>query len=127
MKTVFTNGCFDILHRGHVELLKYCRSIGAKVIVGLNSDASVGRLKGKERPFFNENDRKFILESLKYVDQVVIFDEDTPHETIKRLSPDVVVKGGDYKVEDVVGNDICEVKIYKYLPGYSTTKILERK
>ena len=94
MKTVFTNGCFDILHRGHVELLKYCKAVGSKVIVAINDDDSVKRLKGEERPFFSQEDRKFMLESLKYVDQVVIFSEDTPYETIKTLKPDIIVKGG---------------------------------
>lgn len=123
---VFTNGCFDILHRGHVELLKYCKSLG-HVVVGLNSDSSVKALKGDTRPFFRESDRKFVLESCKYVDDVVIFNESTPYELIKRLKPDIVVKGGDYKKQDIVGNDLCEVRIFNYIDGYSTTSILEKK
>ncbi len=126
MDLVFTNGCFDVLHRGHVELLKYCKSMG-QVIVGLNSDKSVKRLKGSDRPFFSEKDREFMLRACKYVDGVIIFDEDTPYDLIKKIKPDIIVKGGDYKVEEVVGNDIAKVKIFNYMNGYSTTKILETR
>ena len=125
-KTVFTNGCFDIIHRGHLELLKYCRDIGSYVIVGLNSDDSVKRLKGSERPYFNEQDRKFLLESLSCVDEVHIFDEDTPYNIISKLKPDVIVKGGDYVPSEVVGNDISDVIIFNFINGYSTTKILDK-
>ena len=125
-KTVFTNGCFDIIHRGHLELLKYCRDIGSYVIVGLNSDDSVKRLKGSERPYFNEQDRKFLLESLSCVDEVHIFDEDTPYSIISKLKPDVIVKGGDYDPSEVVGNDISDVIIFNFINGYSTTKILDK-
>jgi len=123
-KVVFTNGCFDILHRGHMELLKYCKSLGL-VIVGLNSDESVKRLKGPDRPITNQEDRKFMLESCKYVDSVVIFDEDTPYDLIKKYRPDIIVKGGDYKEVEVIGNDLASVHIYEFLNGYSTTKIIE--
>ena len=126
MKRIFTNGCFDILHRGHVELLKYCKALGY-VIVGINSDDSIKRLKGKERPFFSQEDRIFMLNSCKYVDEIHIFDEDTPYSLIKKVKPDIIVKGGDYKKEEVVGADISDVEIFNYLEGYSTTKILERK
>ena len=125
MKNVFTNGCFDILHRGHLDLLKYCKSRG-RVIVGLNSDASVKRLKGEKRPVFSQEDRKYALESLKWVDEVIIFDTDTPYDLIKQLKPDEIVKGGDYKVTDVAGHDLCEVIIFKYDPNFSTTKSLEK-
>lgn len=124
-KVIFTNGCFDIVHRGHVELLEHCKSIGDKVIVGLNSDDSVKRLKGKKRPINSEKDRKYLLESLRYVDEVIIFDEDTPIKLIEKLNPDVIVKGGDYTVESVVGNNICEVRIFKYVKGYSTTSTIQ--
>ncbi len=124
MSVVFTNGCFDVLHRGHVELLKYSKSLGT-VVVGLNSDQSVKNLKGENRPFFSEEDRKFMLESCKYVDEVIIFNEETPYNLIKRINPDIIVKGGDYKSDDVVGNDIAKVRIFNYIDGYSTTKILE--
>ena len=126
MSVVFTNGCFDILHRGHIELLKYCKSLGS-VVVGLNSDSSVKKLKGDARPFFCQEDRKFMLESCKYIDGVVIFDETTPYNLIKRLKPDIIVKGGDYKPEQVVGSELAKVKIFNYIDGYSTTKILEMK
>ena len=124
-KTVFTNGCFDILHRGHIELLKHCKSIGKYVIVGLNSDKSVERLKGSTRPLTSQDDRKAILESIKYVDEVIIFNEDTPYNLIKQLEPDIIVKGGDYTPDQVSGSDICEVEIFDYKHGYSTTKIIE--
>ena len=108
-----------------MELLEYCKSIGDKVIVGLNSDDSVKRLKGKKRPINSEKDRKYLLESVKYVDEVVIFNEDTPIKLIEKLNPDVIVKGGDYTVESVVGNNICEVRIFKYVKGYSTTSTIQ--
>ena len=110
---VFTNGCFDILHRGHIELLRYCKSIGKHVVVGINSDESVKSLKGPSRPYFCQEDRKLMLESLRFVNKVVIFSE-----------PDVLVKGGDYSISQIVGNELCEVKIFNYLDGYSTTNIL---
>lgn len=130
MNRVFTNGCFDLLHLGHIELLKYCKSLGF-VIVGLNSDQSVKKLKSDKRPINNESTRKIILESLKYVDQVIIFDEDTPIELIKRIQPDIIVKGGDYKKEEVVGYELekqglLEVKIFDYVKGNSTTSTIER-
>ena len=123
-KTIFTNGCFDILHRMHVELLKFAKSQGDELIVGLNSDSSVKRLKGQERPIFHEDDRKFLLESLGCVDEVILFDEDTPLELIKKIKPDYIVKGGDYKPEDVVGNNISKIIIFNYNENYSTTKAL---
>jgi rfaE bifunctional protein nucleotidyltransferase chain/domain len=124
-KIVFTNGCFDVLHRGHMELLKFCASFG-KVVVGLNSDASVRRLKGSSRPVFHSVDRRFMLESCKYVDKVIIFEEDTPLNLINDVKPDIIIKGGDYKKEDVVGSDICDsVIIFNYLDGYSTTEIIK--
>lgn len=136
MHTVFTNGCFDILHKGHVELLEFCkhykgvsfsgRSLFPRVVVGLNSDASVKRLKGDSRPINNQEDRAYLLQSLKHVDDVIIFDEDTPYELLKKVRPDFIVKGGDYKKEDVVGNDLAEVVIYNYINGYSTTNIIEK-
>ena len=121
MKTVFTNGCFDILHRGHIELFKYCKTLGDKVVVGLNSDESVKRLKGESRPINSQEDRKVLLEAVRFIDEVIIFDEDTPYNLIKKLSPNIIVKGGDYNKKDVVGIDLCEVRIFKYVPGYSTT------
>ena len=125
MSVVFTNGCFDILHKAHVELLNYCASLGTRVVVGLNSDESVKRLKGKERPINNERDRKFILESLRCVNEVIVFSEDTPYDLIKSVRPDVIVKGGDYEREKIVGSDLCEIKIFEYVDGYSTTKTIQ--
>ena len=123
-KIVFTNGCFDVLHRGHIELLKYCETLG-DVIVGLNSDESIRRLKGDRRPVNSQDDRKALLQAIKYVDRVIIFEEDTPYNLIKKTTPDIIVKGGDYKKEEVIGSDLCEVIIFNYLDGYSTTKTIE--
>jgi D-beta-D-heptose 7-phosphate kinase/D-beta-D-heptose 1-phosphate adenosyltransferase len=125
MKRVFTNGCFDVLHKGHFKLLEYCKSLGY-VIVGLSGDISVKKLKGFCRPVNAENDRKYMLESCKFVDRVVVFNEKTPYALIKHLKPDIIVKGGDYKKEDVVGNDVAEVKIFDYIDGYSTTSMIKR-
>ena len=122
---VFTNGCFDIIHRGHLDLLKFCKGNGNTVIVGLNSDKSIKRLKGKNRPINNEEDRKYILKSLKFVDKVIVFNEDTPYNLIKQIKPDLIVKGGDYRVDQVVGSDLCEVAIFEYVEGYSTTKTIK--
>ena len=124
MKTIFTNGCFDILHPAHIQLLKYCKNLGY-VVVGLNSDKSVKKLKGEDRPFFSENDRKLMLKSCRYVDEVHIFEEETPYNLIKSLNPDIIVKGGDYISEDVVGFNLAEVKIFEYIDGYSTSKIIQ--
>lgn len=123
-KKVFTNGCFDILHRGHIDLLEKSKALGDYLIVGLNSDKSVRKLKGPTRPFNNQEDRKKALESLKFVDEVVIFDEDTPYNLIQQLKPDIITKGGDYKAEFVVGNDLAIVVIIPFTEGYSTSKIL---
>ena len=119
---VFTNGCFDILHRGHIEYLKEAAKIGS-LVIGLNSDASVRRLKGETRPINNQEDRKAMLLALRYVDEVIIFDEDTPLDLIKRIDPDVVVKGGDYKPDQVVSGG-KPVIIMPLLDGYSTTKMI---
>jgi D-beta-D-heptose 7-phosphate kinase/D-beta-D-heptose 1-phosphate adenosyltransferase len=124
-KQIFTNGCFDVLHKGHVELLKFCKSLGY-VTVGLNSDVSVAGLKGAGRPINSEEDRKFILQSLRYVDQVIIFNESTPLRLIQDLKPDIVVKGGDYTKADVVGNGIAEIIIFNTIKGYSTTDTLNK-
>tara|TARA_Y100000310_G_scaffold329976_1_gene400808 strand:+ start:1016 stop:1420 length:405 start_codon:yes stop_codon:yes gene_type:complete len=125
-KVCFTNGCFDVLHRGHIELLKFCKANSDYVIVGLNSDKSARRLKGHDRPINTEIDRKFLLESIKYVDTVIIFDEETPYQLISKLKPDIIVKGGDYKKDEVVGSDLAEVKIFETVNGYSTTKAVQR-
>ena len=123
---VFTNGCFDILHRGHIEYLKKSRLLGTYLIVAINSDDSVRRLKGDGRPVNNQWDRKFCLEELRCVDEVIIFEEDTPYELIKKISPDIITKGGDYIVEEVVGHDLAKTIIIPFVEGYSTTRTINK-
>ena len=130
-KSVFTNGVFDIIHRGHVEYLNEAKALGDYLIVGLNADASVKRLKGDTRPVNKENDRKFVMENLKAVDDVIIFTEDTPFNLISKIIPDVLVKGGDWKEDQIVGSDIVKQnggKVYslKFVNNYSTTGIIEK-
>lgn len=126
-KVVFTNGCFDILHRGHVSYLNVAKSFGDVLILGLNSDASVKRLKGEDRPINNEEDRAYILSALECIDYVVIFDEDTPYELIKVVEPDILVKGADYEGKEVVGSDIAkQTKLVEFVDGKSTTKTIEK-
>ena len=124
-RVIFTNGVFDILHKGHFELLNEARNLGDRLIVAINSDASVKRLKGETRPVNNQMKRIAQLEMLPWVDEVVVFEEDTPYELIKQIKPHIIVKGGDYTVETVVGNDLAEVHLVKTVEGYSTTKIIE--
>ena len=121
---IFTNGCFDILHVGHIQYLEQSRALGDKLIVGLNSDASVRLLKGPSRPVNNQNDRKRMLMALRCVDEVVIFYDDTPHNLIVSLQPDIVTKGGDYLPEEVVGYGLSRVVVLPYVDGKSTTRIL---
>jgi D-beta-D-heptose 7-phosphate kinase/D-beta-D-heptose 1-phosphate adenosyltransferase len=125
-RVIFTNGCFDVLHKGHLTLLKEARSLGDKLIVGLNSDASVKRLKGNNRPINDQQTRLEQLGLIPYVDQVIVFDQDTPYKLIKQLKPDMIVKGGDYTVEEIVGHDLAPVHIVPTVQGYSTTKILNK-
>ncbi len=130
-RVVFTNGCFDILHRGHVEYLQKAKELGDVLIVGLNTDASVRRLKGPARPIVNQEDRAVVLAALASVDYVCLFDEDTPYELISALVPDILVKGADWTVEKVVGKDIVEaaggmVKTIEFVPNRSTTSIIAR-
>lgn len=126
-KVVFTNGCFDILHRGHISYLQKARELGDMLIVGLNSDASIKRLKGASRPIIAQDDRAAILAALECVDFVVIFDEDTPINLIKNIAPDVLVKGADYKDKEVVGSDVAkEVVLIDFIEGKSSTSIIER-
>jgi D-glycero-beta-D-manno-heptose 1-phosphate adenylyltransferase len=127
-KIVFTNGCFDILHLGHIDYLSKAKDEGNILIIGLNTDNSVSRIKGKNRPITDENSRAKILASLQFVDAVILFDEETPYELIKFVQPDVLVKGSDYKPEEIVGYDIVKAKKGKvvtidFLEGYSTTAI----
>ncbi len=126
---VFTNGCFDILHCGHVLYLEQAKTCGDVLVLGLNSDASVQRLKGMDRPINNQDDRAIVLAALQSVDFVVIFDEDTPYNLINTIVPDVLVKGGDWGIEDIVGADIVlahggVVKSLGFTDGKSTTKII---
>jgi rfaE bifunctional protein nucleotidyltransferase chain/domain len=131
LKIVFTNGCFDILHLGHVEYLAQAASYGDILIVGLNSDYSVKSIKGPSRPVQNEISRATILASLQFVDIVIIFNEDTPYELIKRVQPDVLVKGADYKPENIAGYDIVKAKggeivTIDFVKGQSTTGIINK-
>lgn len=126
-KIVFTNGCFDILHRGHVAYLQEAKKLGDKLIVGINSDTSVKRLKGASRPINDEVSRSIIIGSLECVDYVIIFKEDTPFNLIKAISPDVLVKGGDYAIKDVVGREFAkETILLPYFEGFSTTSIINK-
>ena len=129
-KIVFTNGCFDLLHKGHRDLIEQSFSFGDILIVGLNSDESVKRLKGKDRPIQNESERKNALLNTGYVDEVYIFDDDTPLELINLIKPDILVKGGDYTPNEIVGYEEVassggEIKIVPLTPGFSTTSTIE--
>lgn len=126
---VFSNGCFDILHRGHVEYLSKAADLGDILIIGLNTDDSVRRLKGPSRPVNDEKARAVVLAALEFVDAIMFFEEDTPYNLIKRVQPDVLVKGKDYKAEDIVGYDIVtakggKVETIELVEGFSTTKIV---
>lgn len=130
-KVVFTNGCFDILHIGHIRYLQRAATMGDILVVGVNSDASVKRLKGEERPINNENDRVELLAALSFVDYIVIFDNDTPYELIKAVQPDILVKGADYKLDEVVGKDIVEanggrLELITFVEGKSTTNLINK-
>jgi D-beta-D-heptose 7-phosphate kinase/D-beta-D-heptose 1-phosphate adenosyltransferase len=131
-QVVFTNGCFDLLHLGHVRYLEQARSLGDALIVGVNTDASVRRLnKGPGRPLNPEADRATVLAALACVDKVVLFGEDTPLDLITALQPDILVKGGDYQIHEIVGREVVEnrggkVKVIPFMPGYSTTGLLDR-
>ena len=128
---VFTNGCFDILHRGHLEYLAKAADLGTHLIIGLNSDASVKRLKGSDRPLNKEEDRAFALASLSFTHLIVVFDEDTPANLIELLKPEILVKGGDYVAESIVGYTETiarggRVEIIPFCEGYSTTSLIEK-
>ncbi len=130
-KTVFTNGCFDILHLGHIDYLEKAKSLGNKLIVGVNADISVKRLKGESRPINNEYARCRMLAALAFVDAVLLFGEDTPLHLITTLLPDILVKGDDYKIEQIVGADIVianggEIKTIEFVLGYSTTNLIQK-
>jgi len=130
-KIVFTNGCFDILHRGHIEYLAQAADYGDILIIGLNSDKSVSRIKGETRPLQDEVSRAEILAALSFVDYIVIFDEDTPKQLIEYLKPNVLIKGSDYKISEIVGGDFViknggEVITIDFIEGYSTTNIVDK-
>jgi rfaE bifunctional protein nucleotidyltransferase chain/domain len=130
-KIVFTNGCFDLLHLGHIDYLSKAADEGDILVVGVNTDASTSKLKGPHRPINNETQRSMILASLSFVDVVILFNEDTPHELIQIVQPDVLIKGADYAIKDIVGADIVQakggiVKTIEFLAGYSTTLTEEK-
>ena len=129
-KMVFTNGCFDLIHAGHVDYLSKAKALGDVMIVGLNSDSSVIRIKGSKRPILSETERSFIISNLKPVDYVVLFDEDTPKLLIEELLPDILVKGADWEIENIVGKDVVianggEVKTIDFVNDQSTSKIIQ--
>ncbi|WP_457622423.1 D-glycero-beta-D-manno-heptose 1-phosphate adenylyltransferase [Persephonella sp.] len=130
-KIVFTNGCFDIIHAGHIDYLKKAKELGDILVVGLNSDQSIKRIKGNDRPINTQEHRKIVLEALKPVDLVVIFEEDTPERLIKEIKPDFLVKGGDWKIENIVGADFVKsyggkVITIDFIYDISTTKIIQK-
>ena len=130
-EVVFTNGCFDIIHRGHIEVLAQTADLGDRLIIGLNSDTSIQKLKGKNRPIIEEQSRAILLASLEFVDAVVIFSEDTPLKLISALLPDVLAKGGDYEIETIVGHEIVQqnggkVKLVAFVDGFSSTTIIDK-
>ena len=129
-KIIFTNGCFDIIHPGHIHILSKAKSLGVILVVGLNSDLSVKKLKGDKRPLVSEDDRSRVLLSLRFVDYVIIFNELTPLKVIKKIKPDFLVKGGDYNENDIVGSDFVkayggQVEIIKFLDGYSSSNYID--
>ena len=125
-KIVFTNGCFDLLHIGHVSLFQKAKTLGDVLIVAINSDASLAQLKGPKRPLVPQTDRTQILAALSCIDYVVVFNEQTPYELLSKLKPDILVKGGDYKIEDIVGKEfVKEVYRYPLVEGKSTTKLIK--
>jgi len=126
-KIVFTNGCFDLIHAGHIKVFERAKALGDVLIVGLNSDSSVKRLKGPNRPLVNEKSRAYVLSALEPVDYVTLFSEDTPAQLIAQLEPDILVKGGDYKINEIVGrDDVKKVVRVPLLKGRSTTELIKK-
>jgi len=130
-KIVFTNGCFDIIHKGHIEVLARTADLGDKLIIGLNSDSSVKKLKGKTRPIINQNSRSFLLAALNFVDAIIIFSEETPLNLIQTLTPNILAKGGDYKISTIVGHEIIQknggdVILVPFIDGFSSTNIIDK-
>ena len=130
-KIIFTNGCFDLIHLGHLEILARSADLGDKLIVGINSDMSIKKIKGNSRPIIQEDSRAKQLAAIEFIDAVILFNEDTPYDLISFINPDIITKGGDYKKNDVIGNELMnkkagEVVIIPLTQGYSTTSILEK-
>ena len=130
-KIVFTNGCFDLVHRGHIEVLANTADLGDRLIIGLNSDSSIQQLKGENRPIIDENSRAILLASLQFTDAIVLFSEDTPQKLIETIVPDILVKGGDYKVEEIAGHELVienggSVILVPFIDGFSTTNIIDK-
>lgn len=130
-KIVFTNGCFDLLHLGHIDYLAKAANLGQKLVIGLNSDKSTSAIKGPNRPITNQTSRARLLASLFFVDAVVLFDEETPYNLIKSIKPDILVKGADYTIDKIVGSDIVlelggQVSTIEYIEGYSTSAIEQK-
>ena len=130
-KIVFTNGCFDLVHRGHLEVLANTADLGDKLIIGLNSDSSIKELKGEKRPIMDEISRSILLASLQFVDAIVFFSDETPFNLIETLVPDILAKGGDYKVTEISGNEVVlenggEVILVPFIDGFSSTNIVEK-
>jgi rfaE bifunctional protein nucleotidyltransferase chain/domain len=128
---VFTNGCFDLIHLGHIDYLARAKDLGGKLIVGLNSDRSVSKLKGSKRPIQNQESRSTLLASMQFIDALVLFNDETPIQLINSISPDILVKGGDYIIKEIVGHDWVtryrgEVVTLKFVPGHSSSKIIEQ-
>ena len=130
-KIVFINGCFDLVHRGHVEVLANTADLGDRLIIGLNSDSSIQKLKGENRPIIDENSRAILLASLQFIDAIVLFSEDTPQKLIETIVPDILAKGGDYKVEEIAGHEVVlenggSVILVPFIDGFSTTNIVDK-
>ena len=130
-EVVFTNGCFDIIHRGHIEVLAQTADLGDRLIIGLNSDSSIQKLKGEDRPIIDQQARAILLAALSFVDAVILFPEDTPINLISTLLPDVLAKGGDYEIETIVGHEIVqnnggEVILVPFIDGFSSTTIIDK-
>ena len=130
-EVVFTNGCFDIIHRGHIEVLAQTADLGDRLIIGLNSDSSIQKLKGKNRPIIQEQSRAFLLAALSFVNAVVLFSEETPLNLISTLKPDVLAKGGDYKIETIIGHNVVQenggqVVLVPFVDGFSSTTIIDK-
>ena len=130
-KIVFTNGCFDLVHRGHVEVLANTADLGDRLIIGLNSDSSIQKLKLENRPIIDENSRAILLASLQFIDAIILFSEDTPRKLIETIVPDILAKGGDYKVEEIAGHEVVlqnggEVILVPFIDGFSTTNIVDK-